>query len=698
MNPAAPVVALLALGCALHLGTAPLLATLVMGGAAALAVLLPRRVPDPARRRLWVAVAGLVLAALTLSVLTWSSGTAIALLLGAAGWLKLAEGHDTRRDRFVVLLAALWLTALGMLRLQPGAALLVLAFTLALLMAALAETDRRAPPRPGAVFATLAPLAALTAVLFVFTPRITGNLGHLAFALDLPLVIETSAEAARNPMQQGLALGDIADRAAAGNGDMRVLVANFYAGSGDFLDGAPPLGDLYWRGPVLWRYADGRWNPRDGWESRKTRLRGKFTPRTLDRELAETGQRSVYDVSLFPHRGEWLYALDFPAYAPPSGYITRDWQLLNLNPVREMLKYAMISYADYKAGLTLDADTRALALALPAGEEPATQAAGRALRAAHGADAEAVARAGMAHFARGFRYDKGAPRHAGANPVDAFLTGTRRGYGMHFASAYTLMMRAAGVPARVVAGYRGGMKLGLTERVLVLEEHAHAWAEIWLADRGWVRVDPAAGPAAAQRAAGDGWGLAGMAEDLAPETPPEPETDPDTGAEAESGGNAVLADGQGPSPGESGRGPGAGLAGFDTEAQRRLLRAGGLPEGWAALVGAGLGLIALGAAAVAGALALRHWFALRRLPPARRLALALSRRMARRGLSRRPQEGLRAWAARLRASGRLTEAESRALDSCVAWMVAALYGDCTRPAPPSAAAFAGTAPRWLPKF
>ena len=584
-SPILPVAAFLTLGSLLNIAAAPVLATVTFCAAAALAVLLPRHVPHAARRRLIVAGAGLALAGLTLAVLSWSSSAAIALILGVAGWLKLAEGQGPR-DRIAALLAALWLVALGLLRLPPGVQMPVLVLALALFLWALAADHR--PLRLPALATALIPVAILTAILFTFTPRVTGNLGHLAFALDLPLVIETRAEAARDPMQQGLALGDLAERAGEG-GDMRVLTATFYKGSGNFLDGAPPLGDLYWRGPVLWSYAQGRWHPREGWETRRNRLRGKFTPETLDNELHDVGKRSVYDVSVFPHRGEWLYALDFPAYAPPSGYITRDWQLLNLNPVREMLKYSMISYSDYTAGLEIDAESRALALHLPEGEEPATQAAGRALAATHGPDPEAIARAGMAHFAENYRYDRGAPRHAGANPVDAFLTGSRTGYGMHFASAYALMMRAAGVPARVVGGYRGGMKLGLSERVLVLEKDAHAWAEIWLAGRGWVRIDPAARPAAAQRAAGDGWGLAGMAEDLAPEPPPAPE-EGDNPDSPDSTATPPPPQGE---TGAAGQGTRGGLAGFDTETQRRILQSGGLPEGWGALIALGLGILAL---------------------------------------------------------------------------------------------------------
>ena len=84
------------------------------------------------------------------------------------------------------------------------------------------------------------------------------------------------------------------------------------------------------------------------------------------------------------------------------------------------------------------------------------------------------------------------PPLLGDNPMDEFLFQTRRGFCEHYAYAFVMMMRAAGVPARIVAGYMGGEVNPVNRTVIVHQFDAHAWAEVWLDGQGWVRVDPTA--------------------------------------------------------------------------------------------------------------------------------------------------------------------------------------------------------------
>jgi hypothetical protein len=76
--------------------------------------------------------------------------------------------------------------------------------------------------------------------------------------------------------------------------------------------------------------------------------------------------------------------------------------------------------------------------------------------------------------------------------VDQFLFETRRGFCEHYAGSFALLMRAAGVPARVVLGYQGGTLNPLNQVVTVRQSEAHAWVEVWLEQQGWLRVDPTA--------------------------------------------------------------------------------------------------------------------------------------------------------------------------------------------------------------
>ena len=84
-----------------------------------------------------------------------------------------------------------------------------------------------------------------------------------------------------------------------------------------------------------------------------------------------------------------------------------------------------------------------------------------------------------------------APDILDRDPVDGFLFNTRRGFCEHFAGAFALLMRAAGIPSRVVTGYQGGEMNPTGEYMIVRQSDAHAWAEALL-DGKWERVDPTA--------------------------------------------------------------------------------------------------------------------------------------------------------------------------------------------------------------
>ncbi|MEM6743797.1 MAG: transglutaminaseTgpA domain-containing protein, partial [Pseudomonadota bacterium] len=450
---------------------------LIAVGTSAAAALVIRRRTAASRAARWTAptiAVGAVGAVLVFA--SWRDPGVLSAFLLIAGWTKLAEARSPRDDLPLVL-AGLWPLTLAALAAPPGAGAAVLAVGGALALRRLAGPSAR----PFALLRAVALALPAAAVVFVFTPRITGNLNVLAFALGIPLVIETADERARVPLEDGLELGDLSSRA---DTDSRVLVAKFYGGAGNIFDGVPPLGDLYWRGPALYHHEAGVWRGRPGWENRSTRMRSKLSRAAMKADMRETGKLSAYDVRVFPHRGHALYSLDLPAAVPPSSFITRDYQLQNLNPLREILVYPMYSFLDYRAGQTLDDDDRALALQWAEGENPRTLDAGRALRAA-ATDDVALARAVRDRFAQGYRYDKRARGYEGPDPVDAFLFDRREGYASHYATAAVMLLRAAGLPARLIVGYRGGVNLGLTQMVYVMETDAYAWAEVWLEDRGW---------------------------------------------------------------------------------------------------------------------------------------------------------------------------------------------------------------------
>ncbi|UCE89363.1 MAG: DUF3488 domain-containing protein, partial [Pseudomonadota bacterium] len=197
-----------------------------------------------------------------------------------------------------------------------------------------------------------------------------------------------------------------------------------------------------------------------------------------------------YTVTLEPHHRDWLFALELPAERPAGAVINGEWQLFAQRPVDQVRRYAMSSHLRYRQSHD-DPRRFAAALALPTEAAPRTRRLASELRAQTRSDA-AVVRKAIAHFQNEPFYYTREPPLLFDDPVDEFLFDTQRGFCEHYASGFVVMMRAAGVPARVVTGYQGGELNPLGDYLIVRQSDAHAWAEVWLDGQGWVRVDPTA--------------------------------------------------------------------------------------------------------------------------------------------------------------------------------------------------------------
>lgn len=295
----------------------------------------------------------------------------------------------------------------------------------------------------------------LTAVLFVLFPRLESPLWGNAFGQKGGMGLSDRME----PGQLGSSALD--DRTA-----MRVR----------FPDGVPPLSQRYFRGLVLWR-TDGRiW----------TRPEMSDAPAL---ELPAVPDRGVrHEVTLEPDAAPWLPALDRPIAAPEGLHLSLDHSLPLRRGMRE-LRYQVVSSPD----LALQADrlpvpVRNAGLSLPADRNPRTLAYARRMRERHPDPAD-FARVVIAMFRNDFSYSL-EPPPLGGNSVDEFLFDTQTGYCEHYASAYATLLRAGGVPARVVLGYYGGYYNSIGGYLVVRRSDAHAWVEYWLEDRGWIRADP----------------------------------------------------------------------------------------------------------------------------------------------------------------------------------------------------------------
>ena len=222
------------------------------------------------------------------------------------------------------------------------------------------------------------------------------------------------------------------------------------------------------------------------------------------RDLAEPISRPVnYSVILEETQQRWLYALSLPMDARLSGSgagsapaetrigMTRDFRLIASEPVRRRLEYRLSSAFDYRLEAEgLSPERRRHELRLPKGFNPETQRVAQLWRQQAASDQALIERL-LSLYNSEFSYTLEPPL-LGRHSVDEFLWQTKRGFCEHFSSSFVFFMRAAGIPARVVVGYQGGERSPLDEYLLVYQYDAHAWAEVWLEGRGWVRVDPTA--------------------------------------------------------------------------------------------------------------------------------------------------------------------------------------------------------------
>ena len=240
-----------------------------------------------------------------------------------------------------------------------------------------------------------------------------------------------------------------------------------------FTGRTPRPSELYFRTIVLTDFDGITWTRRDDLGF------GAAHPPPRDPAVA-------YEVTLEATNQRWLPALDLPFAPPPNARIDAEQLLVARQPVAQPLRYAAQSSPQAQLSATLSAHDRERTLRLPAGFGARARELAQRWRGELGDDGRIVQTA-LRMFRSTFTYSLEPPPLA-RDSVDDFLFGTQEGFCEHYASAFVFLMRAAGIPARVVTGYQGGWEAN--GYLLVRQSDAHAWAEIWREGTGWVRVDP----------------------------------------------------------------------------------------------------------------------------------------------------------------------------------------------------------------
>ncbi|WP_243350575.1 transglutaminase TgpA family protein [Stenotrophomonas acidaminiphila] len=246
-----------------------------------------------------------------------------------------------------------------------------------------------------------------------------------------------------------------------------------------FAGAAPPPEQRYWRGPVLTRFDGRTWTRL---ESQRRR-----PPPAMTAGPVQWDYQIEYEAT---ERRE-LVALDLPLAAPDQTELDADYTLVSARPLATLTRWRLRSAPPARFQPALPPDLREATLQLPRGFNPRTLALARQWRRDAGDDDAAIVRRAMQWISRDFSYTLSTPL-PGRHGADEFLFDWKAGFCEHFSSAFVVLMRGAGIPARVVTGYAGGTRNRYGDYWLVRRMDAHAWAEVWLPQRGWTRVDPTA--------------------------------------------------------------------------------------------------------------------------------------------------------------------------------------------------------------
>ncbi len=389
--------------------------------------------------------------------------TAGSIILSILLAIKLHESHQTR-DYMILVALSFFIIVTNFFFSQSIPTVIFMLVLVVLLLVSLISINQQNAIIPAkqkirlSIKLTLQALP-LMLVLFLLFPRVPGPLWKL-------------------PEEKQTATSGLSETMSPGN-ISKLIQSNELAFRVNFENRMPAQEQLYWRGLVLW-YFDGR-----EWQ------KGKSNP-TLSPQLQHSGETISYKVTLEPHQRKWLFGLDIPTKTPDKVKYTNDFLLRTTQKINQLYQYELSSALHYRIQPQISPWERSAGLKIPSNTNPQTLQLGRQLRQQYTSAEEIIQAALSIYRQQEFYYTLQPPLTPGFDPVDQFLFQTRRGFCEHYASSFSLLMRAAGIPSRIVLGYQGGTTNPINQVVTVRQKDAHAWSEVWLQDKGWVRVDPTA--------------------------------------------------------------------------------------------------------------------------------------------------------------------------------------------------------------
>lgn len=404
------------------------------------------------------------------TLLGMDAGVAFLLLCLAAKWFELKQhrDHDVALNLSLFTLASMLLFDQTLTNAVP--VLLAVGVVLWAMSRQLLSDNAQALR---ALTTTVVLAIPLMVVLFLFMPRIP------------PLwSVQVAGTQAKTGMSDQIEPGDVAQLSQSSELAFRVVVTQGQL---------PARSELYWRGLVMSEFDGQRWQVSRDWRAIGYHVPELTSvPDWLQNAVSSTQPVLRYQLQMQRTGRPWLFTLMVPYSVDRSVQVNRGLLLQNQAPLDFAKTFEVMQLPGALQRQPITAWERRLNVALPADRNPQSQQFARTLWQRVGQDPQRYSQAVLAWIGQqDFYYTLEPPRLSGER-IDQFLFETRRGFCEHYASAYAFLMRAAGVPARLVGGYQGGQRGQDGQSWEVRQMDAHAWVEVWFEGRGWVRVDPTA--------------------------------------------------------------------------------------------------------------------------------------------------------------------------------------------------------------
>lgn len=380
------------------------------------------------------------------------------------------------KDAYVIVILSYFIMAIFFLTSTSLLTTMYMLLVIMMISATLVSLNRTSPiPRPinNLQISTVILLQSLPlmVILFIFFPRLPP---FWSFQIDQTESV-TGLSESMSP----------SDVAKLGRSDKLAFRANFEGRT-------PAIKDLYWRSMVFDDFDGRTWtksNQQDAQALREIHWSSRSAPKWF-LETQYLKQGIDYEVTVEPTKKNYIPALELPRSSELGVGLTRHYTLISRELIESTARFQIRSFLKYQADAVLTAEAHGLNTSIVDDENARSRRFAKDLYAAVGKQPEAFINALLKKFNEDEFHYTLSPPTAENNTIDHFFMDTKKGFCMHYAGAFTYLMRAVGIPARVVVGYHGGEVNPIGNYVLVHQFDAHGWAEVWLTGQGWVRVDP----------------------------------------------------------------------------------------------------------------------------------------------------------------------------------------------------------------